>query len=60
MTKADILITLFDYDRTALKAFMDEQGSELSEAEAIRFILDDWLIAHGYQPHHSDGLEYEE
>ena len=59
MTKADILITLSDYDRTALKAFMDEQGGKLTEAEAIRFILDDWLISHGYGTCY-DGQEHEE
>ena len=60
MTKADILITLSDYDRTALKAFMDEHGGKLIEPEAVRLILDEWFTSKGYRELHSDGLEREE
>ena len=59
MTK-EISISLSDYDRAALKSFMEDQGGVLTEPEAILFVLNDWLESHVYREIHSDGKEYEE
>lgn len=45
----DVTVSLTPYSLASLETFVEEHDGNLTHAEAIQFILNDWYIAHGYK-----------
>lgn len=50
-SKSDPLFHVLDKEQLlALDEFIADQSAPLNRGEALRLILEDWLIGHGYLP----------